>query len=442
MDMQGQGEIARLYKDQADIKAQINWKDAESVAIGQANIKNNQALIDLAQGRLTVDTSIAQLQHEQSQRDTAQISAEEKFNAVEESVFSTEEEKGRNKIAKMAQENTFLEGNIELLKIQLALLSADPRRQGEADQVSGAIAQAEAKLAANKRISDEQAKQLTLGGQLELQFKHLNEQTTFSAKNVATALANSWGTALDGISKGLTDVIFQAKTMKEAFQDIARTIVTELVQSFIKMAVTYVAQKAFMFMMDTVFSGSRMAMAATEGAAITTAMAPAAAVSSVATFGGSAVGGLLMAGIALAGIVALCAGLKGFNEGGLIPGSPSSTDNRIARVATGEYIVRAGSVSHYGSAIFEALNNRALPRMSLDNLHLPSPSSGIAFATGGLVGPGVGGDGGAALQRGADTNVHVAVLNTRQDMADFMRKEGKKHVVDIVSGSAWKLGIS
>ena len=410
-------EIAGRQKQAADAKAAAERQRAEQ----NLAMKQSAQAIDIRE----------------SQLDAQHITAAEQYKAIEDSVFSTEEEKSRARVAAIDLENSHLESQIELLKERIALALSEPGHEDEAERMRAQVTQLESNIAANKRLSGELQAQQTYAGALRMQFTQMFDQTAFSAKNLAMTLSNLWSSAVDGISKGLTDVIFQAKSLTEAFREIAKTIVTDLVSSFIKMAIQYAAQLAFMSAIKEGHAAKNVASAQAEGAALTAAYTPAATVSSIATGGGSAMSGLIMAGIAIAGIVALVAGLKGFNEGGLIPGSPSSTDNRIARVATGEYIVNAGSVAHYGASLFEALNRRSLPRMSMDNLHLPSPSSGFAFATGGLVGPSAANEADSARQIG----VNVAVINTRQDMRDFMQKEGKKHVVDIVSGAAWKLGI-
>jgi hypothetical protein len=50
--------------------------------------------------------------------------------------------------------------------------------------------------------------------------------------------------------------------------------------------------------------------------------------------------------------------------GGLIPGAPSSSDNRLSAVASGEYIVNSSAVSHYGPALFDALNRKSAPHFA------------------------------------------------------------------------------
>jgi hypothetical protein len=55
---------------------------------------------------------------------------------------------------------------------------------------------------------------------------------------------------------------------------------------------------------------------------------------------------------------------QGYASGGLIPGTPSSSDNTISAVASGEYVVNASAVSHYGSRLFDALNRKTAPRFA------------------------------------------------------------------------------
>lgn len=57
-----------------------------------------------------------------------------------------------------------------------------------------------------------------------------------------------------------------------------------------------------------------------------------------------------------------------FAKGGKIPGRPSSKDNTIAAVSSGEYITKSPAVRYYGSELFEALNNMDIPRNTMSRL--------------------------------------------------------------------------
>lgn len=93
-------------------------------------------------------------------------------------------------------------------------------------------------------------------------------------------------------------------------------------------------------------------------------------------------------------------GPVGFAEGGQIrgPGSPTS-DSILIRASTGEYVMRAAAVRHYGEGFMAQINDLKAPK----------------FATGGLVGlapvPGFAG-GGPVTDAGAGAgNVEVAIDN-------------------------------
>jgi len=113
-----------------------------------------------------------------------------------------------------------------------------------------------------------------------------------------------------------------------------------------------------------------------------------------------------------------------FAEGGLVPGAPSKRDNRIATVASGEYIFDSDTVSTMGPTWFARLHH--MIRMG----ELPG------FAGGGLVPrPVVSSSFGSATSASrsatsADTQVSIGFVNSRNSQRDFMRQEGVRIVVD------------
>jgi len=117
---------------------------------------------------------------------------------------------------------------------------------------------------------------------------------------------------------------------------------------------------------------------------------------------------------------------SGYAEGGLIPGPPSASDNRLAMVATGEYIFDAPTVARAGAANIAAMHEalRSGDWLSISGGMIPKPSHRSSFASGGLVGPAIG-DVGERIQ-----NVSVGFLNSRQEQIDFMRRSGTKILVD------------
>jgi hypothetical protein len=84
--------------------------------------------------------------------------------------------------------------------------------------------------------------------------------------------------------------------------------------------------------------------------------------------------------------------------GGMIPGRGTG-DTVPAMLTPGEYVARRASVDYYGSGVFSALNNRAIPRGLF---------SRFGFAVGGLVGDGMHfADGGMVGTSSGGTPVHL-----------------------------------
>lgn len=124
---------------------------------------------------------------------------------------------------------------------------------------------------------------------------------------------------------------------------------------------------------------------------------------------------------------------QGFAEGGLVPGAPSNTDNRLAMVATGEYIFDAASVSKMGPGYFAAMHaairSGNFPGFASGGL-VPRPVTTSSFQSGGFVG------GTQQAAPGVDPDnvgtVNFAVTDTRNQMREFQRKEGVKLMIDLL----------
>lgn len=138
----------------------------------------------------------------------------------------------------------------------------------------------------------------------------------------AINMAIEIGKALtDNISSNLTSVIMGAKTLKEAFADIASTILESVIQAIIQMGVKWAATTMMNSMLGKAAAAESTATAAATGASITTSMAPAAATTSLATMGGNTITastGMLAFGALMAMMLGgLLAGA--FDNGGYIP---------------------------------------------------------------------------------------------------------------------------
>lgn len=152
----------------------------------------------------------------------------------------------------------------------------------------------------------------------------------------------------------------------------------------------------------------------------------------------AAVAGIMFVGPVLAPIAAAAAVAAGlaniakinsisFAEGGLVPGAPSRKDNRVANVASGEYIFPSTAVSKMGASWFAALHAQILSgKFRGFELGGSVPRiSGSSFAAGGLVGAGKPPGDQPDLQ-----NISVGFVNTRNALREFQRADGIRLIVD------------
>lgn len=125
----------------------------------------------------------------------------------------------------------------------------------------------------------------------------------------------------DNIASNLTSVIMGAKSLKEAFADIASTILESVIQAIVQMGVKWAATTLMTSLLGKASAAESVATAASTGAAITTSMAPAAATTSMATMGANTItastGMLAFGAVMMAMLGALMAGA--FDNGGYIP---------------------------------------------------------------------------------------------------------------------------
>jgi lambda family phage tail tape measure protein len=98
---------------------------------------------------------------------------------------------------------------------------------------------------------------------------------------------------LDTLSSGLADsfmsILDGTKSVGEAFADLGRTMVKEIVGALVKMAAQWLVYQAVQLLVGSTSSAASIAEAAVTGTAIATAYAPAAALASIATLGGAAI---------------------------------------------------------------------------------------------------------------------------------------------------------
>jgi hypothetical protein len=339
-------------------------------------------------------------------------------SSIESNRALTPETKNRLILQSLSEEQKALLETIKLWE--------ERRTQIEGNAPEAVLAREELSTKINQsrgRVSDIQTQKTSLTDQgqftdgLLSRFQNLG---TIAAQT-GQLISDTMGRAVDGVSGSIAAAIVRGEDWRESMQNVALSIIESLIQMGIQMIL--------MNTLGRTLQAASQAQAVTTGPAIAAAYAPAAAASSVASFGGAATAGVIAATIAIAAIIALLAG--GFAQGGLISGTPSKQDNRLAMVATGEYVARSAAVRYYGPETFEALNQMRLPKDFLGNLKVPvSARPAVAFAQGGLVTPlqAVQSD-----KKESSNEVRIAFTNSRQDTRDFIRGEGRGMIVDIAS---------
>lgn len=253
----------------------------------------------------------------------------------------------------------------------------------------------------------------SFGARLTENFDKMVESAGSVSRQVADAFTNTIGTAIDSISSGLTDAIMGAKTLGEAMRQVGRTILTEIISSIIRMGVqwvmTHILMRGAMILTSLIGSGLKkketgetLAQEAIKAPALATNAASAA----IGSYGAAAVVGAVLAIAALGAIIGFAMG--GFREGGYTGGGGV---NEVAGVAhRGEFVFSAPAVNRIGLGNLEAMHNGSAA---------PGGASGVA-----------------------GSNVNVAFMRDHSDYRQWlMSGEGKKTIVDIVSGSRRQIGI-
>lgn len=288
--------------------------------------------------------------------------------------------------------------------------------------------EAEAHLAAGN-AAEAHARQmdalaLTFSGGIQANLISWVNSLGTAASQVAGVMTSTLNTAINSTAAAITGLIFRTTSWKQAFAQAAQAIIQQLIQVGIQMLVQ-AAISSFIKKKDAGESTQA-------GAQIAASYAPGAAAASVATSGGSAIWGTVAA---VAAIAAIIAAILSFETGGRVPGAPSTTDNRLAAIATGETIINAPASQFLDRALgpnwYGAMNNMRIPA------RLP------AFASGGRMGSGGGSF--AALSGGAgsggDRPMNIAIFDDRNKLEKWLAsQDGDKLIFDSVSRQRIDLG--
>ncbi|HDS0956552.1 TPA: tape measure protein [Pseudomonas putida] len=172
------------------------------------------------------------------------------------------------------------------------------------------------------------------------------------AMNAAGQTQSIFSTAFGSVTQGLTDDIMNLNLSFQSLGDLGKNVLREIVAGFVKMGVQMGVNAALAATLGTATAGTSIALAGTTAAA----WAPAAALASLASFGGNSI----PAAAALTSTTALAttlAAVPGFATGGYFTGSGTGTsDSNLAKISNGEFIVNAAA-TRKNRALLEAINS-------------------------------------------------------------------------------------
>jgi hypothetical protein len=197
------------------------------------------------------------------------------------------------------------------------------------------------------------------------------------ATGISETISQMYSSLTDGISNSLASAIVKGEDLRTTLYDLSQTVLTELLSSLIKLGIQYAVNATLGNSVAAASTAGSVALAATTAAA----WAPAAAATSLASFGANAA----PASAALASTYALSSILSkvgGFMEGGF---TGSIAKDQVAGVVHGqEFVMDAATTSRIGVANLEALRSGAagIQRTSTNapqaNIETPTDQSGAS----------------------------------------------------------------
>ncbi|PRA33811.1 phage tail length tape measure family protein [Pseudomonas poae] len=171
------------------------------------------------------------------------------------------------------------------------------------------------------------------------------------AMNIAGQTQSIFSAAFSTISTDITSAIMSGTLSFSTLGDIGKNVLREIIAGFVKMGVQMVVNAALSATLGAASTAATAALAGTTAAA----WAPAAALASLASFGGNSVpaAAALTSTTALASTLAV---IPGFATGGYFTGAGTAkSDSNLARISDGEFIVNAAATAR-NRGLLESIN--------------------------------------------------------------------------------------
>jgi hypothetical protein len=270
---------------------------------------------------------------------------------IEANAYITKDEKQSQLIPLFQKENELIAKRIELLEIELALTTDDAARQAAQARIDG-LRQRQGQ----NTVAAETAQPKSFSQQLVADLTTLEESFGTATQAISSFLTNGVGTAIQGVSDGIYGMITRTQTWGQVWLTVGASIL----KSLLDMGV----QQAILFAKGLFFTKANATAQAQAGAQIAASNAPAAAATSISSYGAAAVVGAAAAGIAIGAIIAMLAS-GGFAEGGYT--GSGSKYQPAGIVHAGEYVMPREVVNRVGLSQLQAIHR--------------------GYATGGLVTP-------------------------------------------------------
>lgn len=260
----------------------------------------------------------------------------------------------------LVDERAELQRDIVAWQARLAAIKNDGSVEArqEIDRVIAKLHQLDAELQHNAN----QLKTTTFGGDLKKSLADWVNGFGTAGQQIGQTIQGTINTSLQTTNQLLIGAALRTgdwrQTLVSAEQQVLSTFLTLLEQMAI--------QKAAQLLHITEVTAAQK----TSGATIAAAHAPAAAATSISSYGAAAVIGEALAAAAIAAIIALLSG--GLAAGGRVPGAPSSRDNILLPMATGEHVINARAAQWAD----HTLGPDFLPSLNAMRISLPGMADG------------------------------------------------------------------
>lgn len=325
---------------------------------------------------------------------------------------------------------------VSALERLIKLYDATLAKQAELAKGAKGEPTAEAGPAAPKELTPREwlASLEDVGGQLTYIYDAL-EQTMSLSEMTGAALQGTF----EGVSESIDGLLNGTMSLSDALENISSSIVGAIIKSFSDMAAAYLVNQVLIrgaMMATSAISSALRAKESAETIATETAKTPVlltnAAATSVSSYGAAAViGGALL--------LALLASVAAFEEGGRITGGEQLI--RVNEKGKSEYVVSGRSPADNDPYLAWANSGGRIG----DLLETSDPTSG------GLLAPPPApaapsavpiGAPGSTTTQAADRNLHVAIFDKRQSVADYMSSaDGEVIIMDTFNRNRHRFGL-